>query len=434
MSSWRAAVTLVLGLAAAACLLFVPGLQASRGAAIAVVCLGLWLLELVPTFVPTLLLLAVTPVALGEGFTMREVLGWSADPVLLLFFGGFVFGEAARAHGIDRRLAANAVGAARGNARALVALFALSTAFMSMWMSNIAAAALMIAALRPMPDLDERVRRALLLAVAFGANLGGMATPIGSGPNAIAIAAMPAAHPVTFVVWMAFAVPLTLCSLAIAVALVIVRHGVRGAVPVSVPSATADGHRPLVVAGIGLVAVIAWLSEPLHGVGAPTVALGLAVVLFGTGLVPAERLRRLDWGTLVLIAGGLALGHLLEETGILALLAPHLATPGASPLVFLGVLLTASALLAAVMSNTATATLLIPLAMAARPGDPTLPILVALASSFGMPFVVSTPPNAMVAGEGVSSADLLVPGMVLLVGGVAALTLTGGAVLDWFVG
>ena len=123
------------------------------------------------------------------GGSLGESLRWMADPVLGLFFGGFVIGEAAAAHGIDRWVAKQAFGLARGRVRWLVAVVLGATAFLSMWMSNIAAAALMIAALKPIvAETEDRVRRVLLVAVALGANLGGMATPIGSGPNALAIA------------------------------------------------------------------------------------------------------------------------------------------------------------------------------------------------------------------------------------------------------
>ncbi len=433
----RSALTL-LGAAAlsGACLAAIPDARPARAAAIAAFCLVLWLAEAVPPFVPTLLLLVLTPLALGglgEGFGLRDVLGWTADPVLLLFFGGFVLGEAASEHGIDRALAAGAIRAARGRARALVALIAVTTAFLSMWMSNIAAAALMIAALRPMLGLDERVRRALLVAVALGANLGGMATPIGSGPNAIAIAAMPPDHPISFAAWMAFAVPLTLLTLTVATLLVFVRHDVRGEVPATAPDD--DPHpaeRPRTVALLGAAAVLAWLTEPIHGVPSAIVSLALAAALFATGLLPAARVRNVDWGTLILIAGGIALGRLVEHAGLLHRIAPLLDGDGVPDAAFLGGLLLASALLSAVMSNTATATLLIPLATTASPDGPALPLLVALAASFGMPFVISTPPNAMVVGAGVRSADLLVPGLVLLAGGVVALAVTGPVVLSWF--
>jgi sodium-dependent dicarboxylate transporter 2/3/5 len=104
------------------------------------------------------------------------------------------------------------------------------TAGLSMWMSNIAAAAMMLAALRPFSaaESDEDFRRALLVALALGANLGGMATPIGTGPNAIAIAALSRESSITFIGWMAFAFPLTVVMLLVGFLLLAVRHRVFG--------------------------------------------------------------------------------------------------------------------------------------------------------------------------------------------------------------
>lgn len=408
---------------------------AARAGVVASLCLALWLGEVVPGFVPTLLLLVAVPLAL-PAFEPRVVLGWMADPVLALFFGGFVLGEAARVHGIDETLAAAAIRHARGRPRRLIAGLAATTAFLSMWMSNIAAAALMFACVRPLCPDDVRLRRAVLVAVALGANLGGMATPIGSGSNAIAIASM--ALPIPFASWMAFAVPLVAASLTVAVVLLLLLHrvgseGVHPSPPPSPPRIERrGGQRPVLVGIVAVVAIVAWIAEPLHGVDAPVVSLALAAVLFGTALVPAERLRHVDWSTLLLIAGGIGLGRLVEATGLFDPVAAALATAEQPSGVRLGALLVASASLSAVMSNTGTAALLVPLAIAVVPDVPTAPVLVALAASFGMPFVVSTPPNAMAVGAGARAGDIAVPGFVLFVGGCLVLAITGPWVLGAF--
>lgn len=142
------------------------------------------------------------------------------------------------------------------------------------------------------------------------------------------------------------------------------------------------------------------------------------------------KLGRLDWSTLLLIAGGILLGRLMETSGLVerVVAAARLETlpPGAQR--FGWVL--ASAVLSALMSNTATATFLIPLAQALDPA-PAVPILVAIGASMGIPFVISTPPNAMVASEGgVSERDLLIVGLPLMLLGVALVATTGSGVLS----
>src|SRR5687767_3529806 len=177
---------------------------ARLGAVLAGLYLILLVTEVVPPFVPTLFLLAAVPLALGPlgaQFALRSVLTWPADPVVALFAGAFCLGVAARRHGLDQSVAVAILRVSHGRKRALVFLVLLVTAGLSMWMSNIAAAAMMLAVVGPilgeLPDLP-RFRKALLLAVAFGANLGGMATPVGTGPNGVAIAALADRATITF--------------------------------------------------------------------------------------------------------------------------------------------------------------------------------------------------------------------------------------------
>lgn len=409
----------------------------ARAAGIIVFCLVLWLSEAVPVFAPTLALFVLTPALLGPldpAYHLKHVMLWAGEPVLILFFGGFTLGVAAAWHGIDHVIAQAALRAARGRPTLLIPMLAAATAFLSMWMLNTAAAALMIAAIGPLlRHQDTNLRAALLLAVAFGANLGGMATPIGTGPNAIAIAAMPESTAPGFLEWMAFALPLTVLTLAGACVFILLRHPVSGQLPLHEPAPKPEStsKTPRLIAALAAATILAWLSEPLHGVPAPVVSLALTAVLFGTGLLPARALRLLDWSTLIVIAGGIALGRLVEHTGLFTHFATQLAALEAHPFVITGLLVTMTAFMSALMSNTATATLLIPLAMSIEPGRTELPILIAIAASFGMPFVISTPPNAMVVGAGLRPRELLWPGLILMLGGCILITLTGRQALHF---
>jgi len=408
-----------------------------RAAVIASTYLVLLLYEVVPPFVPALLLLVATPILLGPfgaSYQLPAVLTWPADPILALFGGGLVLGLAAKRHGIDTAIARALVRFSRNEQRTLMALILLGTAAMSMWMSNIAAAAVMLTALRPtfasMP-LNAPFRRAVLLSLAIGANLGGMATPIGSGPNAIAIAATWEHHPITFLGWMAFAVPLVVAMLGFAYLLLLVRYGVKGVfehgdlLP-SVPDQKMKG-----VAILFTIAIAAWISEPFHGVSAPLIALAFACLLFGAGFLKQEDLRGLDWSTLGLIGGGISLGKLIERTGLFHQFTDLIDWLMPS-VVLLGGLALASALLSAVMSNTATAALLVPIGLTLSP-SPTTAVIIAMAASFGMPFVVSTPPNAMVYGEGgLTARDLLSVGLPIMIVGCSLVALTGVFALRMF--
>lgn len=406
----------------------------ARAAIIGGLCVALWLSEWVPVWAPTLLLWGATPLLLfpfGGEFRPLAVLAWSADPVLVLFFGGFALAAAASLHGADRMVVAVALRLSHGHAMRTIALAALATVTLSMWMSNIAAAALMLAAFQPVLEREPpggSLRRGLLLAIALAANIGGIATPIGSGPNGIAIAAVERHQPITFVHWMVFGVPLTLGLLCAVVALVAL--WVRPTGNVRLPPGSLDGPRGRVGA-LGAVfgaAVVLWLTEPLHGIRAWVIALAAAGALLVLGLLRPRDLVRLNWGTLVLIAGGIALGALMDRSGLMVRLAEQLPFAAVSPTLRLVGLCLLSASLSALMSNTGTATLLVPLALAMT-ATPSAAVLVAVAASLGVPFVISTPPNAMAFGAGLRARDLLVPGLVIMIAGSLLVALTGPWVL-----
>ncbi|HZI09783.1 MAG TPA: SLC13 family permease [Myxococcus sp.] len=412
----------------------VEGPVASRTVLVGGVCLVLWLTELTPPFVPTLLLLGATPVLLGPletAYRLPSVLTWCADPVLVLFLGGFTLEVAAMRHGLDSAVARHVVRLSGGRPRLLLLLVMGGVAFLSMWMSNVAAAAMMLAALRPIllaSPAGGPLRPALLLSVAMGANFGGMATPVGSGPNALAVSAANPYAPITFAGWMGLALPLTALMLVLGMGLILLRFRVSGRLELPVQEARPLDRSGRAVLWVSAACVVAWLSEPLHGVSAPVVALGATALLFGSGLLKREDLGKLDWSTLVLIAGGLCLGRLMEHSGLVAQALAGADFTGWPRTAQLGMLVTVAAVLAALMSNTGTAALLIPLALQLVPGAST-PVLIAMGCSFGIPFVISTPPNAMAAGEGLDAGELLRLGLPLMLAGCLLVSLTGPAVL-----
>jgi solute carrier family 13 (sodium-dependent dicarboxylate transporter), member 2/3/5 len=409
--------------------------------AVVAVCLALWLLELVPPFVPTILLLVLIPLTLAPldpRFTLANTLRWAADPVLGLFFGGFALGIAGERSGLSTRLANSAISGSRGSFPRLLAITMGLSAFMSMWISNIAAAALMFGMVRPLlreMEDDDPLRRTLLVATAFAANIGGMATPVGTGPNAIAMASLSEKVHIDFVDWMIFAVPLMVGLLALTY--ILLWWGIRGE-PVrrlkfesDLPTADISGNTDRLGFPIVLTAcILLWLSEPIHRIPAPTVALAAAATLFLIGSLRKNDIQRIDWSTLLLIAGGITLGRLIESSGLMLSLSDRLDLDQRHSLVIILALCLTSAVLSSLMSNTATVAMLIPLAGELIPA-PSIAILVAISASFGMMFVISTPQNAMAYGEGgVRTTDLLYPGLAILLVGCVLVVLTGRFVLN----
>jgi sodium-dependent dicarboxylate transporter 2/3/5 len=233
---------------------------------------------------------------------------------------------------------------------------------------------------------------------------------------------------------MLLALPLTIGLLVAALALilaVVLRGRVRARIDTVLPSAAFSRKGAAVVIVFG-ACVAAWLSEPTLGVPAPVVALAAAAVLFASGLLRIDDLARLDWSTLFLVGGGLALGRLLETSGLIDAAARTVPWDVLPPTGRLIVIVVAASLFSALASNTAAATMLIPLAQVVSP-SPAVAILVAIGCSLGAPFVFSTPPNAMAVGAGARSRDLLLVGLPLMIGGAAFVALTGPQFVALFV-
>lgn len=431
-----------------ACWFLFPDRKLFWAAAIAGACLVLWLSEVVPLYATTLLLWVGMAGLLGpidpQNFSLTRVLSAAANPVMALFFGGFALSVAGAKYGIDAYIASWMVRASRGKRLALLAAIMAGTAVLSMWMSNIAAAAMMMTTLRPLfgrPAAgggvvlesadDARFRTALLLGVAFAADFGGIGTPIGTGPNLIAIGAVADRYPISFLQWVVFGVPLAAVTSGLAFVLLACLYRVRGPVGAAAvamrPPAMSRSSWSVVV--IFFVAATMWLLEPVHGIPAAVTALAVAAGLFACRFLDRWDLNRLEWDTLLLIAGGLTLGELFHASGLAA------AMTGAvdwqvlpQPVLMLGLVLVC-ATISAVASNTAAAAMLIQIAIGIVP-SPSVAVLVAMGASMGVPFVISTPPNSMAYGQGgLRGKDLLVPGSILMLVGCALVALTGPWVL-----
>lgn len=402
----------------------------SRPVALAAAAVAAWLTELVPPFVPTLLLFGLAPLWV-PGLRVAQILGWAADPILLLFFGGFALGAAARSTGLDQRLAEQVLRLSRGSTRGLIVATAAGGFVTSMWMSGGAAAAVLLAALRPLLTARSVLRDSLLLAVAVGTDFGGLVTPIGAGPNALAIAAMPPDQPLSFLRWMALAFPLAAILVAGATTAIVLRYRgpARWTEPLA-PTRPLTGRQRALVLVFGCT-VVAWLGEPLHGVPTAGVAVLMAAALFTSGLLRTDELGLIDWPTLLLIAGGLVVGRLLEHAGVITLVARSLPLDAWPPLVRSLVIVGLAATLSALMSNTATASLLVPLAAGLDP-SPALPVLIALGCGLGIPFAISTPPNALAVGAGLPPRALAELGLPVMLAGVLLLAGTGALVLRLF--
>ncbi len=398
-------------------------------------CLFLWLFEVVPSFVPTLVLILLSSQWLGASnpeINLAKLIGWGMDPVLLLFFGGFCLSVVITEQSLDEHMVRAIVRISHKSKKRLIAFTLLSSAFLSMWMSNVAAATLLLVAFKGIyshRSLGRDVKIPLLLAISLGSSFGGMLTPLSSGPNGIAMAAIQPFRHITFIDWMMLSLPIASGLLLLSYFYLVKFYKLKGPIifndedlPKISKTLTKNEKLTCILGGL---AILLYMTEPLHGISTPIVSLGLSVALVSTGIFTADDLKKIDWSMLILLAGGMILGRLVEETGLLEMIFQKIKGYGFQGAGLLGVLVWLCAMMSAVMSNTATATILIPAALKLLPGVPEVSIVLAISASLGIPFIISSPMNVAIRAEGVSAKDIFIPGILLLILGCVIVSLTG---------
>jgi sodium-dependent dicarboxylate transporter 2/3/5 len=417
----------------------------------------LWVTEALPLFVTALLVVGLQMVTLANpggwaflGFSggaspsVGAVLAAAADAVLLLFLGGLMLARAAEQTEVGRVVSAKLLTPFGHRPSALLLGVMVVTATFSMWMSNTATAALMIAVLAPLLSglpPSQPFRKGLTLAVPFAANIGGLGTPIASPPNALALGYLQrAGYPVAFLDWMLVAVPLMAGLLLFTWALLWRTFPPVGQVQLPVMEAPPLSRRGAFVVTVFFVTVALWLTGEWHRLPPSVVAL-VPIVALTAGQVLTERdVNGLDWTILILVAGGISLGAGMRMTGLDAIVVDWLPfDAGDSPRVLAAVLVAAVLLLGTFMSNTAVANLLLPVAVSAGLASGSggmlveLTISIALAASLAMALPISTPPNAVAYARGtVTAGDMARIGAVVsMVSGLLIVGFGGPVMRFW---
>lgn len=417
----------------------------------------LWVTESLPLFSTSLLIIALEILFLanpgewaglgfkeGEGPNYREVLAPFADPILFLFLGGFILARAAVKEGVDKSLASTVLRIfGEKPANVLLGLMLITAGF-SMFMSNTATTAMMITLVSPLfinIREDDPLRIGLVLSIPFAANIGGMGTPIGSPPNAVAIGFLRAEGvEISFLGWMILAVPLVLLVLLIAwLMLKRIYRSPDQNLRLKTTKGKIEGRGWFIVA-VFVVTVALWLTDQWHQLPAPVTAMVPIVVLTATGMIDRQDYNNLEWHILALIAGGIALGLGIKLTGLDTLIVSYL--PVESTFTFY-LLVLATLVMSIFMSNTAAANLIIPLAISIAVGaygqeQPQVVyfgLSIALASSLSMALPISTPPNAIAFAQGTLRAkDFTKVGLAIGLIGVVLISLLGPFIISLWVG
>ncbi len=413
-----------------------PGVN--KGLSLLVFIAILWLTEAIHITI-TALLVPLLATLLGI-LNTNDALSNFSNSIIFLFLGGFALAAAMHSQQLDRLIAGRILQLARGRLGVAVLLLFATAAFLSMWISNTATTAMMLPlALGLLSCLDEQRHRStyvfVLLGVAYSASIGGIATLVGSPPNAIAAAEVG----LSFSEWMALGLPITLLLLPVAILVLylIFRPRLGERIEMTEVHINLTGQRKITLAIFALT-VLLWifsgtLSRALGGLAAfdSLVAL-LAIALIGITRVAHWKHieKHTDWGVLLLFGGGLTLSHVLKETGTSLFLAHHLAEMlgNANPFVILLAVTAFVVFLTELASNTASAALLIPVFVAVAEGLGLTPVMVAsviaVSASCAFMLPVATPPNAIVFGSGhIRQKDMMKAGFVL---NLACIGMLGG--------
>jgi len=463
-----------LGLAMVARALCTPDLSPAATITLAILLLAaiLWATEAISGVATALLAIALIvallglPASFGHQWATRgnAITGWTqflapaGDPVMLLLLGSVILSEAARRTGMDRVIGSIILRPFAGSASRLVLGVLIASAWLSLWTSNTATAALMLSITRPLwsdDSLDRRVRAGILMAVALGANIGGLGSPVGTPPNAIVFQRLAElGHPMNFLQWMAVGVPIAVFALAlgwVAMRAVIRWPRTTGAIDLRGLSRPPDDEHSAppwtrrLTAVVFVLTIMLWITGHWTGIPVAVVALLPLAVFPVAGIVRPADFAHLEWDVLLLILGGLVLGRAMEDQPLAAQLVAQLPVDSMSPLLVVATMALAALALSAFMSNTATATLLCPIGLAVASAmesppstgndSPEMPegslitsvgLAIAMGAGNAMFLPVSTPANALVARAGlVTTRQFLLVGAVVALAGIASVMLLG---------
>jgi sodium-dependent dicarboxylate transporter 2/3/5 len=435
-----------------------PGVLSAKS--IVVLALGAWMVtwwatEAMPIPVSALLPMILFPL-LGVA-TVREASAPYGDPVIFLFMGGFILALGLERHNLHQRIALNLIRLTGTSGNGIILGFMLSTALISMWISNTATAIMMLPIASSVTSLlaketgqgdDPRFKKfatGLMLAIAYAASIGGMATIIGTPPNVVMVGFMKRFYDldVSFTRWMMVGIPLMILALA-SCYFIITRILFRNHLP-SIQGSAELIHRKLtdlgklskeekLVLAVFSVTCFFWIfRQNLNGMigknllDDTTIAMAGGVVMFLIPINLSEQkflldwsdMKELPWGILLLFGGGLCLADGMEKSGLVQIVGNYFSNQSGISTSVLVFSLTAIAMgLTELMSNVALVTIFVPVVFGIADGfhlNPiwlAMPVTFAASCAFMMP--ISTPPNAVLFATGhIKMRDMIRTGILL---------------------
>ena len=417
----------------------------------------MWMFEIIPNWTTSLLVIVLALLTVsdkGLGFFCdpkygtlvgyKSLMSAFADPVVMLFLGGFVLAIMAEKYGLDVTLARLLLKPFGSKPKMVLLGFLVVIAVFSMFMSNTATAAMMLAFLAPVLSVlpsNDKGKIGLALAIPVAANLGGIGTPIGTPPNATAVRFLAeAGHEVTFMQWSVRMIPFVLIMILVAWVILQVFFPFKTKkLVLQIPKNKRPVDWKTYVVWITFIGtILLWATESLTGINSNIVALIPLGVLTMTGIFTKEDIKEINWSVLWLVAGGFALGTALQGTGLAKVLINSIPFGSMSVLLVFLIAGFVCYFLSNFISNSATAALLIPILIVVAEGmaDPAaanfasfmsmggtyaMISFIAMCASLAMLFPISTPPNAISSSTGlVETRDMAKVGILI---GVIGFTL-----------
>ena len=410
----------------------------------------MWMFEVIPNWTTSVLIIVISLLTVsnkGLGFLCKpeygslvpykDIMAAFADPVVMLFLGGFVLAIMATKYGLDVTLARVLLKPFGTKPKMVLLGFLIVISVFSMFMSNTATAAMMLAFLAPvlavLPN-DDKGKIGLALSIPIAANLGGMGTPIGTPPNATAVKFLgQAGIDVGFAEWAIRMIPYVIIMVLFAWILLLIFFPFKtDKLVLEIPEnkRKKDWKTYTVWITFGLT-ILLWATEQLTGINSNIVALIPLAVFTCTGIFGKEDIKEINWSVLWLVAGGFALGTDLQGTGLAKVLIESIPFGSMSVVLVILVAGFVTYFLSNFISNSATAALVIPIlivvamgmadpaaannaAFVAVGGTHAMIIFVAVCASLAMLFPISTPPNAIAASTGlVQTKDMAKVGIII---------------------
>jgi sodium-dependent dicarboxylate transporter 2/3/5 len=395
--------------------------------------IGLWVTEAIPPFAVGILIIGYLVFTMSnvETESTEQYLQTWSDSVIWLFLGGFFIAEAMKKTALDQSLLKVIVNKLGEQPKYILLGLMLITAFLSMLMSNTATTAMMIASIAPITfSLGKQapLTKSLLIGIPTSAAIGGMGTIIGSAPNAIAVGALEGVGiKISFLEWMLIGIPVSVILIFAFWFALLKKYKIkRKTLDLSFLQKTKleidesiSNTQIRITMIIILTSLLFWLTSQWTGIPVSAVS-GIPIVGFTMfGILDADDMRKLPWDTLMLVAGGLALGLAVQQQGLTDYFISFISIEDLNFYVLAILFAFITVVFSNIMSNTATTTIMVPLAISFTLLIPDespkiIPLIIALSASCALLLPVSTPPNAIAFSTGnLDQADFRYGGILI---------------------